>query len=102
MSKQVVYNGSYLKIESPRIILGEYTKDFGRGFYCTILKEQALKWARKYDTPVLNIYEYDNSYNSNLNIKEFTVMTEEWLDFIVSCRSGKKHRIRYCYRSNGR
>ena len=26
-----------------------------------------------------------------VKIKEFTVMTEEWLDFIISSRNGKKH-----------
>ena len=29
--------------------------------------------------------------NNNLNIKEFAEMSEEWLDFIVDCRSGKDH-----------
>ena len=35
------------------------------------------------------MYEYNE--NQKLKIKEFTVMTEEWLDFIINCRSGKKH-----------
>lgn len=88
---QIVYHGSYCKIEEPKIIGGKYTKDFGDGFYCTILEEQAEKWARKYETPKINIYEYNE--NPNLKIKEFTVMTEEWLDFIINCRSGKKHEF---------
>ena len=29
--------------------------------------------------------------NRKINIKEFKEMTEEWLDFIVACRSGKTH-----------
>ena len=86
---QIIYHGSYTKIESPKILQTKYTKDFGEGFYCTILKEQAIKWANKYDTKVVNLYEYNES--KNLNIKEFTVMTDEWLDFIINCRSGKKH-----------
>lgn len=86
---QIVYHGSYCKVEKPEIKEGKYTKDFGAGFYCTILEEQAIKWAKKYETPVINQYEYNE--NSLLNIKEFTVMTEEWLDFIINCRSGKKH-----------
>lgn len=86
---QIVYHGSYCKIEEPKIIEGKYTKDFGKGFYCTILEEQAEKWAKKYETPIINIYEYNE--NANLKIKEFTVMTEEWLDFIIGCRSGKTH-----------
>lgn len=89
MSKQVIYHGSYCKIEEPKIIEGKYKKDFGIGFYCTILEEQAQKWAQKYETPIINKYEYNE--NQKLKIKEFTLMTEEWLDFIINCRSGKKH-----------
>lgn len=91
MSKQVIYHGSYCKIEHPKIIEGKYKKDFGIGFYCTILEEQAKKWAQKYETPVINKYEYNE--NQKLKIKEFTLMTEEWLDFIIDCRSGKKHEF---------
>lgn len=89
MSKRVLYCGSYCEIRKPEIVKGKYTKDFGEGFYLTILEEQAKKWALKYDTPVINKYEYNE--DSNLKIKEFTIMTEEWLDFIINCRSGKKH-----------
>jgi len=35
------------------------------------------------------MYEYNQ--NEKLKIKEFTVMTEEWLDFIIDCRNGKTH-----------
>ena len=38
---QIVYHGSYCKVEKPEIKEGKYTKDFGVGFYCTILEEQA-------------------------------------------------------------
>lgn len=89
MSKQIIYHGSYCKVEKPKIIEEKYTKDFGTGFYCTILEEQAEKWARKYDTPVVNQYEYNEK--ENMSVKEFTVMTEEWLDFIIKCRNGEKH-----------
>ena len=47
---QIIYHGSYCQVKNPSIIQGKYTKDFGEGFYCTILREQAEKWARKYDT----------------------------------------------------
>ncbi len=86
---QIVYHGSYCKVEEPKLLDNKYTKDFGKGFYCTILKEQAIKWANKYDTKIINLYEYHE--NNNLKIKEFTIMTEEWLDFIISSRNGEEH-----------
>ena len=86
---QVIYHGSYCKIENPKIIEGKYTKDFGTGFYCTILEEQAKKWEDKFQTSTINMYEYEQNFS--LKIKEFSLMTEEWLDFIIDCRSGKKH-----------
>ena len=86
---QIIYHGSYCEVQKPEIREGKYTKDFGVGFYCTILEEQAIKWAKKYDKPIINKYEYEE--NRELKIKEFTVMTEEWLDFIIDSRNGVKH-----------
>ena len=84
-----IYHGSYTSVQTPEIIKGKFTKDFGEGFYCTELKRQAEKWARRYDTPVVSIYEYKPL--EELNILCFDDMTDEWLDFIVACRSGKPH-----------
>lgn len=89
MSKQIIYHGSYCVVDKPEIRKGKFTKDFGVGFYCTILESQAEKWAKKYETPVVNRYEYNE--NGNLKIKNFVMMSEEWLDFIIDCRSGKEH-----------
>lgn len=84
-----LYHGSYTKIETPRIIKGRYSKDFGVGFYCTQLKQQAERWAGKYDTQIVNIYEY--SPQEDLKVLEFKEMTDEWLDFIVACRANEAH-----------
>lgn len=89
MGMMTVYHGGYQPVEKPEIRKGRNTKDFGTGFYCTIIKEQAQRWSRRYDTKVASVY--DISINSNLRIKEFKEMTEEWLDFIIACRSGKAH-----------
>lgn len=89
MGTMTVYHGGYQAIEKPEIIKGRNTKDFGTGFYCTVIKEQAERWARRYDTKVVSIYNV--RMNEKLNIKEFKEMTEEWLDFIIDCRSGKSH-----------
>ena len=89
MARMTVYHGGYVAVEKPEIRIGRNTKDFGNGFYCTIIKEQAQRWARRYDTKVVSIY--DVRMDANLRIKEFKEMTEEWLDFIIACRDGKNH-----------
>ena len=90
MGKMLVYHGSYTEVQQPRIIVGRNTKDFGTGFYCTVIKEQAERWAKRYATPVVNIYSL--LINEKLDILEFREMTDEWLDFIIACRSGKPHQ----------
>ena len=41
------------------------------------------------DTPVISTYEY--TPDKALSILDFRGMTDEWLDFIVSCRKGVPH-----------
>lgn len=89
MGKMTVYHGSYARIDEPKIIKGKNTKDFGTGFYCTVIREQAERWAMRYKTPKLNIYTV--RMNSSLRILEFKEMTDAWLDFIIACRSGQSH-----------
>ena len=89
MAMMTVYHGGYQPIHQPETRKERNTKDFGTGFYCTIIKEQAQRWARRYDSGIVSIY--DVVMNMNLKIKEFKEMSEEWLDFIIECRSGKSH-----------
>ena len=89
MAMMTVYHGGYQPVQQPEVRKGRNTKDFGDGFYCTSMKEQAQRWARRYDTGIVSIY--DVIINSKLKIKEFKEMTEEWLDFIIACRSGETH-----------
>ena len=63
----ILYHGSRQIVEYPEIRKAKYNKDFYFGFY---------------------EYVPDN----RLNCKVFTEMTEEWLDFIVACRSGRSHK----------
>ena len=87
MGKMLVYHGSYTEVQKPEIRTARNTKDLGVGFYCTGIKEQAERWARRFDTPVINVYSL--LINEKLDILEFKEMTDEWLDFIIDCRSGK-------------
>lgn len=89
MGRMLIYHGSYAEVKEPKIIPGGNTKDFGAGFYCTIIREQAERWARRFDTPTVNVYSF--LIDETLDILEFKTMTEEWLDFIADCRAGKAH-----------
>lgn len=89
MESKIIYHGSYKEIQFPEIRIHKYTKDFSWGFYCTEIQEQADKWASKYITPVVNKYRLKNI--DKLNIRVFEEYSDEWLDFVVSCRSGNTH-----------
>ena len=89
MGKMTVYHGSYTIVKNPEILRHRNTKDFGVGFYCTVIREQAERWARRYDTGVVNTYTL--RMNTELNILEFKDLCEAWLDFIIACRRGLPH-----------
>lgn len=89
MGKMTVYHGGYTTIQTPAIIIGRNTKDFGPGFYCTVIREQAERWAKRYNTPVVSSYTV--RLHADLKILEFQTMTEAWLDFIINCRNGILH-----------
>ena len=83
----LLYHGSKVIVESPEIRVQKYNKDFYFGFYCTLLPEQAIRWATRFDgVGYLNEYLY--TPDESLKVKRFPEMTEEWLDFILTCRSG--------------
>lgn len=86
----LLYHGSKEIVKEPEIRITRFHKDFYYGFYCTVLQEQAKRWAVRFTgAGILN--EYDFAENPDLRILRFTEMTEEWLDFVVSCRLGKSH-----------
>ena len=86
----ILYHGSKTIVESPEIRIPKYNKDFYFGFYCTLLPEQAIRWATRFDgVGYLNTYRF--TPDPALRIKRFPEMPEEWLDFIVACRLGRAH-----------
>ena len=83
-----LYHGSKDIVEYPEIRKARFNKDFYFGFYCTNIEKQAERWATRYgEKGYINRYEYTE--NTELKILRFEKMTEEWLDFILNCRSGK-------------
>ncbi|GHU47164.1 hypothetical protein FACS1894120_4930 [Clostridia bacterium] len=91
VKKSLIFHGGFCRVAVPKIIKSRYTKDFGDGFYCTKIQVQAEKWARKNETPVVSVFEYNDF--TDVEYCDFAEMTDEWLDFIVSCRNGTKHNF---------
>ena len=50
------------------------------------MEQQAIRWATRFGEGIVNVYEYYP--NDSLKTLKFEKMTEEWLDFIIACRSG--------------
>ena len=88
--QRILYHGSKEIVEFPEIRMAKFQKDFYFGFYCTLLSEQAHRWAIIY-TGAGVVNEYIYTPDETLKVLKFSEMTEEWLDFIVKCRSGQKH-----------
>jgi len=84
-----IYHGSAVILKQPEIRIEKYNKDFYFGFYCTIMEQQAIRWATRFGEGIVNVYEYEP--DDSLKILKFEKMTEEWLDFIIACRSGIPH-----------
>ena len=87
----ILYHAGKKKVEFPEVRKMKYTKDFSWGFYCTNNYEQAVRWAgRGEGEPIINYYDYEP--DEKLSVLKFDSMTDEWLDFIAWCRSGKTHQ----------
>ena len=92
----IIYHGSTIPVEFPKIMLSERKLDFGEGFYTTYNREQAVRWSvrvqarRKTDTQVISEYEFDlETAKKDLRIIQFDEPDEKWLDFVSLNRSGR-------------
>ncbi len=88
-----VYHGSWLEVSKPDLTHSRSDVDFGKGFYVTPLRQQAVKWCGKFKRRgkhgIVSVYEFDESTDQKLKILKFDSYSEEWLDFILNCRSKK-------------
>lgn len=93
MDLNVLFHGSYMKIEKPDIKAGRVDVDFGLGFYTTEDEFIAKKWACKYNQSVVNEYYIDMS---QLNVL-YLNLDKEWLDIIRTFRSGEEYEFNEKY-----
>lgn len=88
----ILYHTSYMIVEKPDLEHSRDYLDFGKGFYLTSLRHQAVLYSERFilrgHQAFLCEYNLSGSY-SDLSIKTFEAYDEEWLDFVFQCRKGE-------------
>lgn len=91
----ILYHGSNVIVEQPKLIQQNRFLDFGYGFYTTTNKEQAVSFAekvyrrKKCGGEHVSIYQLDEEKAlSECNVLRFESPDEKWLDFVSENRSG--------------
>lgn len=91
----IVYHGSNLVVEKPKLVVQNRFLDFGYGFYTTTNKVQAISFAEKVykrkneGTKQVSIYEIDEEQIfAECSVLRFDFANEAWLDFVAGNRSG--------------
>ena len=87
----IVYHGNNLLFDKIDLSKSHDKRDFGKGFYTTILEIQAKEWANKLYLRKHHgsqyVYQYVFYQAENLKIKRFDSLSSEWLAFIKENRS---------------
>ncbi len=102
-----VYHAGTDKVENPICTYGRKDLDFGQGFYVTDIYEQAVNFAKtksasKKKPGKINSYLlHKGEFLKNAKSLIFESYNEEWLEFIVACRSGNPLWKNYDYIEGG-
>lgn len=91
----ILYHGSNVIVDRPKLIQQNRYLDFGFGFYTTTNKNQAISFANKVakrretGQKMVSIYEINEAVAfSECSILRFDKPNEAWLDFVSDNRSG--------------
>ena len=102
-----VYHAGTDIVEKPLCDVSRKNLDFGQGFYLTDIYDQAVNFARaksvnRKKPPVINVYllRKTDLLREARNII-FDSYDENWLDFIVACRTGRDVSADYDYVEGG-
>lgn len=90
----LLYHGSNVAVERPRLFKTDRRVDFGSGFYLTSSLEQACNWARTVTrrrgdgVPLVSVFEFDDGLLDTLRVRTFGGPDAEWLHFVGDNRHG--------------
>lgn len=99
----ILYHGSNCEFDTINLLRSKPNKDFGRGFYLSDSREQAMEMARiKVDqlecgTPSVMIYEVDEVALKSLHVLRFGEYSEEWAQFILLNRNNATNHPAHDY-----
>ena len=84
----ILYHASNVIVRSPDVMHSRDALDFGKGFYLTVLKDQAVKYSRRFTNrkqpAYVNIYELDENVFNIYKVKHF-----------IAHESQKRHNIQF-------
>lgn len=98
----ILYHGSNVIVDQPKLIRQNRYLDFGFGFYTTTNREQAVNFAqkvtdrRKMGEATLNIYSVNEAVAfQECKVLQFDSPDEAWLDFVAANRQGRYQGEKY-------
>jgi hypothetical protein len=98
----ILYHGSNVIEDQPKLIRQNRYLDFGFGFYTTTNREQAVNFAqkvtdrRKMGEATLNIYSVNEAVAfQECKVLQFDSPDEAWLDFVAANRQGTYQGEKY-------
>jgi len=90
-TKLILYHGSNKNFDTVDLSKSKDKRDFGRGFYTTTFRKQAEDWAKvlfdRYRGDGIFIYETELLISSDLSVKTFEGLSEEWLLMVQKNRT---------------
>ncbi|GHV11531.1 hypothetical protein AGMMS49938_02360 [Fibrobacterales bacterium] len=85
----ILYHGSNVLFNKVDLSLSKNKRDFGKGFYTTVLKKQAKDWAQilnfRHNGNGVFVYRFELNLEG-LTVKNFDTLSIEWLDFVKENR----------------
>lgn len=98
----ILYHGSNVIVDQPKLIRQNRYLDVGFGFYTTTNREQAVNFAqkvtdrRKMGEATLNIYSVNEAVAfQECKVLQFDSPDEAWLDFVAANRQGTYQGEKY-------
>lgn len=71
MNNKILFHGSKEVVKIPEIRPAKYNKDFYYGFYCTLLENQAARWATRFTGHgIISKYQYTESSNQTVEFSD--------------------------------